>query len=169
VRHVHIFEPLLTFAADKQTIGRAARYCSHSDLNIEQGEWTVKVHRYISDFPEDLSQFNLNYLQDRTKYFIEYIEQLQDKLDSQSNTSNSKAKREGIKEHIKEVKNMIQVLQKKHRDIEKMNLKNVEMIDAKISKEAFARAQEMMILYDAMKKAAIDYLLFKDFHNNSFV
>ena len=33
VRHIHIFEPLITWASDKQTIGRAARYCSHSDLN----------------------------------------------------------------------------------------------------------------------------------------
>jgi hypothetical protein len=50
VRHIHIFEPLITWASDKQTIGRAARYCSHSDLNKK--EWNVTIHRYISNLPQ---------------------------------------------------------------------------------------------------------------------
>lgn len=50
VRHIHIFEPLITWASDKQTIGRAARYCSHSDLNKK--EWDVTIHRYISNLPQ---------------------------------------------------------------------------------------------------------------------
>jgi hypothetical protein len=49
VRHIHIFEPLITWASDKQTIGRAARYCSHSDL--QKKDWTVTIHRYLSNFP----------------------------------------------------------------------------------------------------------------------
>lgn len=52
VRHIHIFEPLLTWASDKQTIGRAARNCSHSDLRLR--DWTVDIHRYISNFPEEV-------------------------------------------------------------------------------------------------------------------
>ena len=51
VRHIHFFEPLITMASDKQTIGRAARYCSHSELDRDKGEWTVQVHRYMSDLP----------------------------------------------------------------------------------------------------------------------
>jgi hypothetical protein len=54
VRHIHIFEPLITWASDKQTIGRAARNCSHSDLRLK--EWTVNIHRYISNFPEEIAQ-----------------------------------------------------------------------------------------------------------------
>ena len=50
VRHIHIFEPLITWASDKQTIGRAARYCSHIDL--DKNEWNVIIHRYISDLPD---------------------------------------------------------------------------------------------------------------------
>jgi hypothetical protein len=50
VRHIHIFEPLITWASDKQTIGRAARYCSHADLNKK--EWDVSIHRYISNLPQ---------------------------------------------------------------------------------------------------------------------
>ena len=48
VRHIHIFEPLLTMAADLQTLGRARRYCSHAALDKAKGEWTVKVWRYMS-------------------------------------------------------------------------------------------------------------------------
>jgi hypothetical protein len=50
VRHIHIFEPLITWASDKQTIGRAARLCSHADLNKK--DWDVSIHRYISDLPQ---------------------------------------------------------------------------------------------------------------------
>ena len=54
VRHIHIFEPLITWASDRQTIGRAARNCSHSDLRLK--DWTVQIHRYISDFPKEITQ-----------------------------------------------------------------------------------------------------------------
>ena len=50
VRHIHIFEPLVTMANDKQTIGRAARQCSHSQLNLNK--WDVNIHRYLSDIPD---------------------------------------------------------------------------------------------------------------------
>ena len=51
VRHIHFFEPLVTMASDKQTLGRAARYCSHADLDREKGEWFVNIHRYMIDKP----------------------------------------------------------------------------------------------------------------------
>jgi hypothetical protein len=51
VRHIHIFEPLITWASDKQTIGRAARLCSHADL--DKSEWNVSIHRYMSNFPSN--------------------------------------------------------------------------------------------------------------------
>lgn len=51
VRHIHIFEPLVTMASDKQTLGRAARFCSHGDLDRDKNEWTVDIHRYMSATP----------------------------------------------------------------------------------------------------------------------
>jgi hypothetical protein len=54
VRHIHFFEPLVTMASDKQTIGRAARYCSHADLDRDKGEWEVNVHRYMSHYPVNI-------------------------------------------------------------------------------------------------------------------
>ena len=50
VRHIHIFEPLLTIASDLQSLGSARRYCSHAALDKAKGEWTVKVWRYMSVF-----------------------------------------------------------------------------------------------------------------------
>lgn len=152
VRHVHIFEPLLTFAADKQTIGRAARFCSHSDLNRDRGEWTVKIHRYISDRPEDMSIFNLNYLRDRLQYLREELEKIQT------------AEGEYTKSDINEYKRMIKDIEKKAKEVEKKNLYNIELIDDKITKEALQRTHEMMVIFDTMKKEAVDYLLFKKFH-----
>lgn len=58
VRHIHIFEPLITWASDKQTIGRAARLCSHADLNKK--DWDVTIHRYISDLPQIINDPVLN-------------------------------------------------------------------------------------------------------------
>lgn len=51
VRHVHLLEPLVSFQAEKQAIGRVARHCSHAQLKREFGEWTVTVHRYFSTLP----------------------------------------------------------------------------------------------------------------------
>ena len=169
VKHVHIFEPLLTFASDKQTIGRAARYCSHSNLNREQGEWTVKIHRYISDKPTDLSIFNLNYLRERTQYFIEWSETLQQRYDALPPLKELKQKRNDLQGEIKKIMQMIRELQKKTKQIEKMNLKNVEMIDQKITNEALARTRELLVVYTLIKEASVDYLLFKDFHASNFV
>jgi len=52
VKHIHFFEPLVTMASDKQTLGRAARYCSHADLDRDKGEWLVQIHRYMSEMPD---------------------------------------------------------------------------------------------------------------------
>ena len=53
IRHVHLFEPLIEYNMEKQAVGRAVRHCSHAQLRKEYGEWTVQVHRYISDHPAD--------------------------------------------------------------------------------------------------------------------
>ena len=50
VRHIHIFEPLVTMASDYQTIGRARRFCSHAQL--DKKDWEVNIHRYFIDEPK---------------------------------------------------------------------------------------------------------------------
>ena len=46
VQHVHILEPLLSVGALKQTIGRASRRCSHSQLPTSARH--VVVHKYVA-------------------------------------------------------------------------------------------------------------------------
>jgi hypothetical protein len=58
VKHIHIFEPLVTMASDLQTIGRARRYCSHSQLPHD--EWKVEIHRYMADMPVDFDDYLKN-------------------------------------------------------------------------------------------------------------
>jgi hypothetical protein len=65
VRHVHIFEAFHDNGKDIQTIGRAVRYCSHSQLDRAYGQWLVQVHRYISDIPRAQLRAYRNYLENR--------------------------------------------------------------------------------------------------------
>ncbi len=51
VSHVHLFEPLVTMAAEKQAIGRAVRFCSFANKDRSKGEWKVLIHRYLMDLP----------------------------------------------------------------------------------------------------------------------
>jgi Type III restriction enzyme, res subunit/Helicase conserved C-terminal domain len=165
VRHVHIFEPLLTFAAETQTIGRAARFCSHADLDRDRGEWSVRVHRYLSEEPADLSMFNLNYLRDRVEYLGEETARLKEKLAVlKGKGANYQSLREKTTAQVKEYEGMLRELTKKYSKVEKMNLKNVRMIDAQIQQEALEKSREMLVLHGVMKKAAVDYLLFQEYH-----
>jgi hypothetical protein len=162
VRHIHIFEPLLTFASDQQTIGRAARYCSHSDLDQNKGEWTVRIHRYISQEPKDMSIFNINYYNERIEYFGREIQRMEETLKTlPKGASDTKA---ALKADITYLKDELNALGKKRKEIEKMNLQNVQMVDEQIGKEAMERTMAMMRIYDAMKRASIDFLLLRDFH-----
>ncbi len=92
VRHIHIFEPLITWASDRQTIGRAARNCSHSDLRLK--DWTVNIHRYISDFPKEIVQ-DEGKLQELKKILKEKTELLENLAlplkDIQTSIKNAKA------------------------------------------------------------------------------
>lgn len=53
VRHIHIVEPFLSRGSDLQALGRGRRYCSHKDLLFDR-DWTVTIHRYMSDMPLEL-------------------------------------------------------------------------------------------------------------------
>ena len=53
VRHVHIIEPYWNMSRLEQVIGRAIRFCSHKDVEIEKRY--VKVYIYIATIPEELA------------------------------------------------------------------------------------------------------------------
>jgi hypothetical protein len=167
VRHIHIFEPLLSLSAEQQTVGRAARFCSHSDLTLQ--EWNVQIHRYLSSAPLDMSAFNDNYIRDRIDNIQIEITEAQERLTQIKGAKGptaAKAK-EDIKKFVAAKKADIRKLQSKKKEIEKMNLKHLQMIDEQIMNERFEKVKELMAVYDIIRKQAIDYLLLKDFHESS--
>jgi hypothetical protein len=104
VRHIHIFEPLLTYNAEKQTIGRAVRNCSHSDLPYEQ--WTVKIHRYFTDLPVDLQQYNVTPKREKLQQLKRNVEELETVINENKGKGNEalKKKQEAVKLELVEMK-----------------------------------------------------------------
>jgi hypothetical protein len=108
VRHIHIFEPLITWASDKQTIGRAARYCSHSDLNKK--EWDVTIHRYISNLPQVVNDPVANSAN------AAKISEIEDKIaEIESKTNSNKASIKENKAKIVTIKKQLTKLNKNAR------------------------------------------------------
>ena len=57
VKYVHIFEPSMTVADLKQTIGRATRTCGQKGLNFEPNVgWPLYVYNYYIVIPEDMKE-----------------------------------------------------------------------------------------------------------------
>ena len=57
VKYVHIFEPSLTVADLKQTIGRATRTCGQKGLNFEPNVgWPLFVYNYYIAVPEEIKE-----------------------------------------------------------------------------------------------------------------
>jgi len=55
VKYVHIFEPSMTTADIKQTIGRATRTCGQKGLHFEPNEgWKLFVYNYNTIIPDDI-------------------------------------------------------------------------------------------------------------------
>ena len=88
VRHIHIFEPLVSWIARKQTLGRAVRYCSHKDL--DQSEWNVKLHEYISEKPHNFTLLQPEFLQNEINYIKENIDKQNRDILEYSNKNTSK-------------------------------------------------------------------------------
>ena len=171
VRHIHIFEPLVSWIARKQTLGRAVRYCSHKDL--DKSEWNVKLHEYISEKPHNFTLLQPEFLQNEINYIKENIDkQNRDILEySNKNTSKRKTKdscdfKNYYKNRIKRKKEILKELSK--RELELTNLlenRNLEMIDNKVYETAKNKFKELSILNKVIKENAIDCLLFNEFHN----
>jgi len=57
VKYVHIFEPSMTVADLKQTIGRATRTCGQKGLNFEPNVgWPLFVYNYYIAVPEEIKE-----------------------------------------------------------------------------------------------------------------
>jgi hypothetical protein len=106
VRHIHLFEPLVSMASDIQSLGRARRYCSHSDLPLT--EWNVTVHRYMSEKPLPIIIDN-GPIKQKLEQEINDLELEMENLDN----------KEFIKLHIKAIKEKEKVLKATEKMIDK--------------------------------------------------
>jgi len=207
VRHIHIFEPLITWASDKQTIGRAARLCSHADL--DKGDWNVHIHRYMSNFPtnkvdpENVANRNsvlaaiaeleaeevklkngLKKYTSENKDISKQITKLKKAKADLSEYENKFSTNNSIIDNIKEriEKNKDELKQQKvelkkypdelappkgrGRTKKTVDASDVENIDKFIYKNSIAKMQHILSLYQAMKEAAVDCQVLKNFHSS---
>ena len=166
VRHIHIFEPLVTWASDRQTIGRAARYCSHGDLDRDRGQWVVEIHRYMSDVPITLLRPNFGDMEKKKTFINNEIETLTNELeilDKKTQKVEIKEKKAEITAKKKELKE-IDKEATKAKKVDTSNIKNIEQV---IFDESRERMQEIMMIYQIMKECAIDCRILQSFHTST--
>jgi hypothetical protein len=166
-RHIHFFEPLVNMASDKQTVGRAARYCSHQDL--PQEEWTVDVHRYISDVPvkNEFKQYNTVNAEDSVQSLEARLDTLSEELKLLPRSKKFASDREALKSQVDAVKGQLKERKAALKRQKKANDDNVANIEQLIFDESRERIKELLIVYQAMKEAAVDCQVLRDFHGQT--
>ena len=143
VRHIHFFEPLITMASDKQTLGRAARYCSHAQLDRDAGEWNVHIHRYMMEKPLVVG-ITAEEIQQR-------IDEASEKLKKDKKNKDLKAEIDRLKAQKKEMKGL--------------DVSGVANIEEAIFKESRDRMKQIFTIYACMKEAAVDCRILNKFHS----
>jgi tetratricopeptide (TPR) repeat protein len=107
VRHIHIVEPFVSMLGDIQVIGRACRNCSHADLPMSQ--WTVTIHRYMSEKPITIAIDN----GPKKQIINEAIAELENQLESLNDKEILKELKKLLKEKEKQFKAVSKLLEKK--------------------------------------------------------
>jgi hypothetical protein len=167
VRHIHIFEPLLSTNKEIQTIGRAARYCSHKDLNRGKNEWTVTVHRYLSEFPGQIQIMDIAGHKNQLAAIGDEVSGLDAELAGMKGQRGPEAKqrRDELKEELVNKKGAMKTLQKEIKEMEEIDPSKVKMVDPLIVNEVRERFKNIGLMLKAMKSASVDCRLFQAFHN----
>lgn len=161
VRHIHVLEPLLSMGMRQQTIGRARRFCSHSQLPMS--EWNVIVHDYISDYPSPLkgkgvqSQRKSN--RDEIMERINRKQRLLSQLKGQRG-KNTKVKRNMIAFNIKQNKRALKQMKENNTTFNKLPL-----IDEIVSTKAIQASEKQESMMQAMRNQSIDYKTLKSLHS----
>jgi len=159
VRHIHIFEPLVTMASDLQTIGRARRFCSHAQL--DKSDWKVEIHRYLSDLPTMGAVLDGN-IEAQIRGLEGSIKTHEDALKAAPPVG--KPAKDVLTKKIADAKKQLKPLKKQLKY--NSDLKNVKNVDQVIYDESRERFKQLFDVYNAMKGAAVDCMLLKDFHAN---
>jgi len=162
VRHIHMFEPLVTAASDYQTIGRARRYCSHADLDHK--DWSVKIHRYLADYPVNVNMIGFDAIKKDVTGLEEKIAYQVLQLES-----TTKGVKKALKEEIAGNKRALKELKKEMKISEKMDVSNIRNIDDVIYNEAKEHMRKLLTVHHCIKEAAVDCRLLHKFHGDKTV
>lgn len=169
IRHIHIFEPLLSANKEIQTIGRASRYCSHKDLKRSKQEWTVTVHRYLSEFPGQIQIMDIDGKRQQASAFEEDVLTREADLAAMKGQRGpeAKARRDMIKQHVAEVKDALKTIKAEIKELEVLDPSKIKMVDPLVVREVRDRYKNIGVMLTAMKAASVDCRLFSAFHNAS--
>ena len=155
VRHIHFFEPLVTMASDKQTVGRAARYCSHADLDRDAGEWSVQIHRYATADPAISSNTTLESVTVQLKALATALRKAKkEKDDGEDAIADLQAQQ-------KELKILQSILATGKNGNANVN------IEEQIFRESRERIKDIFTVYQCMKEAALDCRVLHRFHSST--
>lgn len=166
-RHVHILDALLSSNKEIQTIGRAARFCSHKDLDRGKGEWSVAVHRYLAEYPLEIEVLDVDgaeFAADKERAALAAVEEERKGLAGQRGAE-AKARREVLDGAIKAAKVRAREADKVAKERANLNPRAIRMVDAQIMEEVKLRTRTVALMHSVMRDASIDCLLFRDFHN----
>lgn len=169
VRHIHLFEPFLTHGAELQALGRGRRYCSHDDLSFQR-EWTVTVHRYLSEMPMELLVTTPDQLHRRLEAYVQREGELRQKAKAleteyQQQPREDLRRRARLLDDIMTARTGAEVAHEHAQDLSwKEHARKLKMIDDLVFEEAQRRSAELLTVYRAMKEAAFDCPLYSEMH-----
>ena len=162
VRHIHVFEPLISMEDRRQLIGRGVRMCSHADLRYPS-EWTVTVHSYIADPPTVANaQAKAAVDLDRLTTFVKESSSELDTIKGIRGQLSVKSRRDKLKSVLSEAKQAIQQV--------KVDLKNLKVVsktpsvDSEVYALALKRSKDLDVVLQILRDNAIDCEIFKEFH-----
>lgn len=186
VRHIHIFEPFLSYTADIQAIGRGRRQCSHRFLPYGD-EWTVTVHRYMSEMPTTLRLSDPEAARQRAHQLADAIAREETGASRLAKESSAHSRRvaknagnAGLRELMTDAELKV-AARDSHQHLRAMKLelqdimwqaqaRQLKMIDDLMAEETIRRSFELLEMYRAIKEAAIDCPLYADMQGvNCFV
>ena len=167
VRHVHLFEPMMTEAMRSQAVGRARRNCSHSQYG-DTRDWTVQVHEYDSIMRKPSDTGNITKINRNIQSFENTLLSVKKEQVSLTGVRGVKETRDGLKSTERDLKDKIKAAVKQKKTIEyNRTSENTDMIDTRIRALSGEYSGGVMdVMLKLMKNAAIDCKLMKKFHND---
>jgi superfamily II DNA or RNA helicase len=163
VKHVHVFDPLMSHVADVQVRGRAIRMCSHARLR-HPDEWRVTIHRYFSKPPDVADELEGHRRRlSRLTAFEEVLSQELEAIKGKGSpaTAERKAFLRALKVEVDDAAGTVdEELQ------ECAQLASVPAVDSIVYETVKAEHLETAEFLHVLKEVAIDCSTFREFHES---